>query len=243
MIKYYHTTSYKNLESIAKNGLVPQIGSRTSSIGDKRYAIFLSQGIKNTIMIYGSLLSHYNSFSGSQGLKAIRFYEDKIKSYEESANEIPLDEEDLAEIEATVHAIEWIKQIMEYKDFAEYIGDGVYLVVSDVSEINSDNPKDCYTTKPISPEKIKVVLLKNKDTGEIVDFREYILAYFMSITPINNIIDNLSNVVNIKVIRELYDSKLSDIEYYNEDNFEIAEVPIETYLSNYKETEEIVRGR
>ena len=66
MRKYYHMTDYENLESINEKGLVPKRGGRTRSIGDKRNAIFLSLGIKNAILMYGTLLHHYNSYTGNK---------------------------------------------------------------------------------------------------------------------------------------------------------------------------------
>lgn len=234
MEKYYHITDYENLESISKNGLVPNRGGRTRSIGDKRNAIFLSLGIQNAILMYSSLLYYYNSYAGDRGLKAIEFYKNKTESYHELAKRIPLDDEDIAELEAIPGVIERIHQIMEYKDFFEYIGDGVYLTISGVTDITTTDPKDCYTDQIISPEKIKVVLLKNKETGEIIDHREQILSYFMSTTSIKSILDNVHNVVTIKIVKDLYDNKLNDIRYYNSDNFEIEEMPIDLYIQKYK---------
>lgn len=231
MEKYYHFTCYENLESINEYGLVPKIGGRTRSIGDNRCAVFLSRGIQSAILMYSSILYHYSHYSGDSGLKAIKYYEDKLKQYNKISKKIPLDEEDIAEVEAIKKAIEWINQIMKYKDFSEYMGDGVYLSISDIEDISSTDARDCYTTQNISSEKIKVVLLKNKKTAEMIDSRESVLAYFMSVTPIKNIIDSTSNVVTIKIIKDLYEDKLDDIKYYNKNNFELEEMPIKLYLS------------
>lgn len=235
MCKYYHITSYENLESISKDGLVPRSGGRTRSIGDKRCAIFLSKGITNSILMYSCLLHHYNSYTGERGLKAIEYYKDEIELYNEREKEVSLLEDELAEKEAIIKAIDWINEIMEYNDFSDYIGEGVYLTISDITDVISNDEKDCYTTKTIPPEKIKIVLLKNKITGEIIDSRENILSYFMSITPIESIIESTHNVVTIKVIKELYNNKINDIAYYNSNNFEMEEVPICMYLANNKE--------
>lgn len=241
MRKYYHFTSYENLEDINEYGLVPNRGGRTRSIDDNRNAIFLSLGIKNTILMYGALLHHYNSYAGNRGLEAIEFYKDRIDSDYEFKKSIPLplDEEDIAEIEAMKKAIEWIHQIMEYKDFFDYMGEGVYLTISGIRGVKTIDPKDCYTDQIISPDKIKVVLLKNKKTGEIIDSRESILAYFMSLTPLKNIIYNTPNIVTHKIITDLYKSRLEDIRYYyNKSNFELEEMPINLYLSKKKNTAE-----
>lgn len=237
--KYYHITSYENLESISQNGLVPSCGGRTKSIGDKRNSVFLSQGIQNSILMYGTLLYHYNSYAGKRGLDAIKFYENKLSSYREIAKKIPPSEEDVAEMKSFDEAIVRIKEIMEFKDFNDYIGNGVYLTISGITGINSFDPKDCYTNQIISSQKIKVVLLRNKNTGELLDNREQILAYFMSVTPIKCILNNIRNVVTIKIIKDLYDKKLNDISYYNSNNFEIEEIPIEMYIAQKRKPEEI----
>jgi len=239
MEKYYHITSYENLESISKNGLVPNRGGRTRSIGDKRNAIFLSLGVQNAILMYSSLLYHYNAYSGERGLKAIEFYKAKIESYHEQAKRIPLDEEDIAELEAIYEAVNWIQQIMKCKDFLEYIDDGVYLTISGIANVTATNPTDCYTDQIIPPEKIKVVVLKNKETGEIVDYREQVLAYFMSVIPIKDVLDKEHNVITIKIIKDLYNHKFDDIRYYNHDNFEIQEIPIDLYVTRNIRLEEI----
>jgi len=236
MKKYYHFTSYENLESINEYGLIPQSGGRTRSIGDNRCAVFLSKGIQNTILMYGSILWHYNRHSGDLGFKSIKFREEQLEQYNELLERFPLDEEYNMEFEAIKKSIEWIKQIMSYKNFYEYMGDGVYLSVSNIGNINSIDERDCCITKNIPAEKIKVVLLKNKKTGEIIASRESVLAYFMSITPINNLIDSTPNVITKKIIRDLYHDKLEDIKYYNRNNFELEEMPIYLYLSINKET-------
>lgn len=235
MEKYYHFTSYQNLESINEYGLIPKSGGRTRSIGDNRQAIFLSQGIINAILMYASILFHYERHSGDLGRNAIEYYKEKIEDYN-TISITSLTEEDIVEIKAIKKAIEWTKQIMQYKNFFEYLEDGVYLSVSKVDDINKKDLKDCYTTTNISAENINIVVLKNKITGEIVDTRESILAYFMSITPINNVIGNTLNIITKKIIEDLYKNKLEDIKYYNIDNFEMYEIPINSYMLNNKKT-------
>ncbi len=238
MTNYYHITQYENLDSICENGLIPKNGSRTRSIGDKRCAVFLSKGVSNAILMYNSLLNHYNTFSGERGIRAINNCKGIIETYHEREKIVPLTQEDTDELEATIKVIDWIEQIMEYKDFYEYIGDGVYLTISNITNVNLDYNKDCYTNEIISPKNIKVVLLKNKQTGEIVDSRENVLSYFMSTIPCEYITSNLHNVVTIKTLKDLYNARKNDIAYYNSDNFEMEEVPIRSYLENNIKTKE-----
>jgi len=243
MEKYYHFTSYENLAGINEYGLLPRCGGRTRSIGDKRCATFLSQGIENAILMYSSILYHYNCHSGASGLESIEYYKEGIEEYNILAQKRPLDEEDILEVEAMKKAIEWVQQIMEYKDFFEYMGDGVYLSISDVEDISSIDKRDCYTTKNIAPEKIKVLLLKNKKTGETIDSRESVLAYFMSTIPIKNIIDGTPNIVTKKIVKDLYENKMNDIICYNKTNFELEEVPISLYLANNQKITEMRKKR
>lgn len=232
MEEYYHMTSYENLESIYRNGLIPKSGNRTQSIGDTRCAIFFSKGILNTILMYSSLFHHYNSYTGERGLRIIKHYKDTIEEYRERERTMSLDEDDSNEMKAIIKAIDWIQDLMKFEDFYHYIGDGVYLTIFGIENINSDNEEDCYTNEIVSPENIKVVVLKNKETGEIVDFRENILSYFMSMFSKEDIINNLHNVVTIKNIQELYDMKKDDISYYNSDYFEMIKIPISSYFEN-----------
>lgn len=230
MDKYYHFTSYGNLNSIGKEGLVPQIGSRTRSIGDNRCAVFLSKGIINSILMYGSLLNHYNNYAGNRGEKAIHRYSERIKYYLTREKEVGLDSEDILELKALQNAIIWIQQIIEYKNFSEYIGDGVYLTVLDIRNVNSNDPKDCYTQETVPPEKISVLELVNLDTGQETDSREAVLSYFMSITPVERITEALHNVVAIHDVVDLYHSRADMISYYSANNFELVETPIDLYL-------------
>lgn len=243
MIEYYHMTSYANLESIGKDGLIPKRGTRTKTIGDERCAVFFSEGIINSILIYSSLFHHYNSYAGEKGIRAIRYYKDIIEEYHKKSKIMPLDQEDINEMEASIKSIDQIKQIMEYKSFNEYIGDGVYLNISNIINVNSDNAMDCYTNEIISPKNIKVVVLRNKKTGDMIDFRENILSYFMSRVPIEKLINNIYNVVTIKNLKDLYDTKQDDIIYYNRNNFKIEKIPIRIYLEKNTKNKAIVKKR
>lgn len=237
MNQYYHFTSYQNLESICQNGLIPQKGSRTMSIGDQRCGVFLSKGIPNTILMYDHFLFHYQSHSGKNGKKGISFFKERIKINQEWAKEIPPDENGIAEIEAMKKAIEWIKQIMKYQSFSEYIQDGCYLSVSGIQGLVEKYPEDCYTTETIPPKKIKVVTIKNKETGERIEDREKVLAYFMSMTPMESIIKGNPNVITRKTIQDLYADRAQDILFYNSDQFQLEEIPISDYVQKRKNLE------
>lgn len=223
-------TSYENLESICENGLIPSRGKRTASIGDKRNAVFLSKGMASAILMYVSLMHHYDSFTGEKGLRTLKHYQKNIEDFERRTQKERLDQEDMEEWKATIEAVEWIKEIMKYQSFLDYLGDGVYLSISDITNVNETNETDCYTMENISPEHMKVLVLKDKKTGEKTDFRENILAYFMSMTSSEELLKNIRNVVTIKRVKELYESKQNEIIWWNSNNFELEEIPIDVYL-------------
>lgn len=234
MTHYYHFTNYENLESISTNGLIPQSGSRTRSIGDKRCAIFLSKGTANAILMFVSFMHHYESFAGEKGMHTIKHYQKIVKEFARKAKVEVLDQEDIEEWEATKQAIHWIEGIMSYESFEAYIGEGVYLSISANVNINDSNEEDCYTKETIPPNKIKVVILRNKETGEVIDCRENVLTYFMSITTSEELLKNVHNVITIKRVKELYEAKQQEIAYYNASNFAIEEIPIALYVANQK---------
>lgn len=229
MTTYYHITNYKNLENINKHGLIPQCGVRAQSICDSRCAVFLSKGIINSIIMYDTFLFYFNYYT-ENGAKSIKYCQEIIEEYREQSKISPLSKEDLAEMEANIKLIDQIKKMNEYKDFKEYLGEGVYLSITDIKNVNCYDEKDCYTTEIIPPEEIKVVVLKNKENGEIVDYRENILTYFMSINPLEEYIDNIYNIITIHGLKDLYKERSSDMAYYNSDNFELLEIPINLYL-------------
>jgi len=84
---------------------------------------------------------------------------------------------------------------------------------------------------------------RNKKTGEMIDSRESVLAYFMSLTPKEFIIDSTPNVVTKKLIKDLYEEKKDDIKNYNINNFQIEEIPINMFFSRNKDISETNKKR
>ena len=65
MCKYYHITSYENLESISKDALFSRSGGRSIAIGDKRCAIFLV-----ALLAIGFLIQSVNNLIDNSKLKS-----------------------------------------------------------------------------------------------------------------------------------------------------------------------------
>lgn len=51
-MNYYHMTSLNNLDSISKNGLIPQSGANSKLIGDDKIKTFFSEGFEGAIALY-----------------------------------------------------------------------------------------------------------------------------------------------------------------------------------------------
>ena len=238
MTKYYHFTSYSNLESISKTGLIQQTGDRCKSIGDKRCAVFLSKGIEGAIKMYGSFQWHYSQFCGEKGLNIIKQLKEDIKHYDEEIKKYtelgtgwevkPMEckNEALREIES-------IKQILQYADFMDYLGYGCYLSISGITGPSFEYPKDCAFKKNIPSKKISVVTLKSKDspTEEAIDSREAVLAHFMSTIQLHEFIHKMHNVLEQQSIMNLYHERYDEIMIYGYENYTLEEVPITEYIN------------
>lgn len=236
MTKYYHFTKYSNLESISKNGLIPQTGDRCKSIGDEKCAVFISKEIKGAVRMYCGFYWYYSQFCGDKGLETIEslkediaYYDTQIKKYKAlgtgwEKTYIESKERDLREIEH-------VKQMLQYTDFNDYIGDGCYLSISGLRNVDIQDPKDCLYKKTIDPSKINVVVLRNIETGDVVDSIEQVIAYFMSTVASNSFTNELRNVVEHEYMTRLFAVKWQDIyNTYNRKHYVMEEVPIVEYL-------------
>ena len=235
MEKYYHFTSYDNLESIAKSGLIPQIGEKSKSICDDRSAVFLSQGIYNTIEMYTKMMHHYEQHGGNTALGHIKSATKEIKELLETDAEYKKSGYDWIEwpsqrINVLEEYIECIKRMSKYKTFEDYMKDGCYLSVSGVKNLVTKNLDDCYSLNKIGPSKINVVTLRNKESGEILDSREVVLDYFLSTIEPNEFINSMHDAVGIKLVTDLYNDRYEEIYFeYNDRNYILEEVPIIEY--------------
>ena len=234
MDKYYHFTSYDNLESISETGLIPQTGFRTKTIGDEKCAVFLSKGMDNVIRMYSAILWHYSQVGGDNGKKIIKEYKNKIKRYQEEISNYSFFADIYTkEIDSINDYIRTIKPLTKIKSFYDYLGDGCYLSVSDIKGVvpKYDDYDDCYYESIISPQKINVVTIKDKKTKEIIDEREKVLTYFMSYYELDDLLKDERNVLTIKNICDIYNERLAAIDgFYNYHNYELEEVPIKEYI-------------
>lgn len=229
MNKYYHFTSYNNLDSISMYGLVPQNGDRCKSIDDERCAVFLSKGIDRAIIMYSSLYYYYIHNSGVNGLNIIEeFNKSNIRWKRTIESGINYD---LAckMININNMALEKLKYFISCKSFSDYLGgDGCFLSVHDINNVVSKYPEDSICNEIIPPSNINVVVIRNKKTDDIIDSRDIVISYFMS----NYNPDDLSKIVSdeamIPHIYYLYQNN-NNYMIYNNNNFYLQEIPINFY--------------
>lgn len=232
MNKYYHFTSYNNLESIGINGLVPQNGIRCQSIGDKKCAVFFSNGTDNATLLYLNILNFYQTHTGKNGKRLIEVCKKRIKTYRKWI-EINKNNKKiyLQEINKMIDIIEKINNMMKYTSFNYYIEDGVYLTFSDIPNVIEADSSNCYTYETIPPEKIRVVILENKFTGEILDNREAILNYFLSMINLNNFKKIVFDFSELENLKKLIIERQTEIKQINSHNYSYKELRLSEYLN------------
>jgi hypothetical protein len=234
MDKYYHFTSYDNLESISENGLIPQRGFRTITIGDEKNAVFLSKGMDNAIRMYSKILWYYSQVGGDEGKRIISSYKKRIKEcLEEIQNNSVFSDKYSKEVEDMNNYIETIKPLSRIKTFDDYLGDGCYLSVNGIDGVLTRicTYDDCYYEKIILPQEINVVTIRNHNTNEVIDQREMVLTYFMSNYDPYDLLADEHDVIAIKTIIDLYNDRMAAINgIYNQNNYDIEEIPIKKYV-------------
>lgn len=232
MTKYYHFTSYSNLENINEIGLIPQNGDRCKAINDKKCAIFLSRDIAGAIIMYCAIRWHFNQYLGNKGLYAIQDLRDSIRHYGAGMKKYDGSTEFFNEnIKRALDEIECIKHMRQYASFDEFIGEGCYLSISNIRNVDKVRPEDCIVYKTINPSKISVVTLRNKYTGETIDSIEPVMSYFMSTIPWEKLVSNLTNVIAQKQIMKLYHERYDEIMIYGYENYTLEEIPITEYIN------------
>lgn len=85
------------------------------------------------------------------------------------------------------------------KDLSEILGPSIYLCFPENLRLNEqentingqEDIADAYTTQDIPLENLRVCVLKNKKTNEVIYDREAIVKFMMSQTPVEDAIKNL----------------------------------------------------
>ena len=262
MDKYYHFTKYEYLEQISESGLVPQRGERTISIYDEREAVYLSKEKLSTILMFFSMKWFYESRTGEGGKKSLataisalehidkllekeQAKKHRIKFLSRSIDELKKDRESAVTLKNQV------ENMQKYSSFEEYWGSGVYLSVSGLSDVqhNGYDFNNCWVERPIKPENINVVMLKHKETGNLIDDKNQIIHYLMATTSPSDLFIEYKNTIGINDDKySAHENMMEFNNYYLEHakefetlkkEYELIEVPIKEYMkTNYKNNNE-----
>lgn len=204
MTKYYHLTDRKNLKSILEKGLVPQNGDKSKACRDEKSAVCFSKDEVFTIIMYFSFLFFYEETAGSWSLYNLREYLGEVEAYNSGPEDNPnFSKERLMDLKKK---IEQIRYMQRYKSFSEFMGDLIYLEVSDIDVCAKEKHyHDCFTEEVIPPDIISVPVLKSRKNGRLVTDYKKILFYLFGMTGID-------------AIKKVYRENYQDI--FDEDSLE-----------------------
>lgn len=253
MGKYYHFTKYEYLGQISEEGLVPQVGDISQSVEDSKKAVFVSKGEKSTILMYFGLRRFYYSKKGGVreesydlAVQSIKYYDRMIEKREKLSKKIGFLKRSIAKLEENrkdaISAKRIIENMDKFSSFEEYYGQGVYLSIDNVTDAKYNNLgfHNCWVERTIEPQDISVVLLRDKQTGELVDDKQRVIHYLMAKTPLSDLCNEYRSTVGIDDDRyELYNVFKSYDKYYSDneeefkmllDTYDLIEMPIKEYV-------------
>ncbi len=157
MKECFHFTKNKYLRTILEQGLQPTFGTNCSIIGDQVGAkVSYSVGSQGATKM----------FIGVHGIYS-RMAEGRVN--EEGFNE---------------RSLKAIHELQQAKDFEDWEGQGVYLVfdgecIAEEHRVET-KPYDAYTDRPISPEQLRVCVIRNKETGEMISSKYDIVNFWLA---------------------------------------------------------------
>ena len=256
MDEYYHFTKYEYLDSISKIGLITQVGDRSFSINDEREAVYLSKGKLSAILMFFAMKWFYDSRKGEAGqqllsstIESIEYYNKLLEKEQNKTRRIPFLRKNIEELkknrEAAIRVKNQVENMNKYSSFEEYIGKGVYLKINNVTNVKYNYPDfhNCWVEKNIEPDNINVVILKNKDTGEIIDDKNSIINYFMATTSSSDLFIEYKSTIGIKDDKYIAHDTMKEFDnYYKKheeefnilrNNYNLMELPIKEYMSIY----------
>ena len=221
----YHFDENKWMRYIRDNGLVPHNGQNSQSIKDDKKVVFYSQGEEGAVVMYMDFLKHYEDFKGEKGDKAIAQYSEAV------AGRIELSEDEMNSLKSQVNEI---NRIRETDSIEEYVGEGPYLKISEVEDESIDdkhfNFANSWTTKTIPPDKLSVMVLKDKNDGKDLSEKGDIIDFFlgkMTEEQIRELPINDGLIDYISRYKSDHQEELSSMQ----ENYELDSMTIDQYIS------------
>lgn len=194
----FHFTNLDRLSSIKQYGLIPRLEDNSKVVKDTAPKVSFSDGRYAAAGLMADFYQVYCSIKNGT--------RDKSKT-----------DPDLE------------KKILSSSSFEDFLGDGMYLMFdgSDIENTGGNNgqinPFDAGTTQTIPPDKLKVCVLRDVETGEI-SYSKYEYAFYL-----------MANLTEDDKKKFEGSMLLEEIEQFQQDHLEIAEK-----FSKHSFTEEII---
>lgn len=205
--EYFHFTSVDSIPSIMQNGLQCQFGKNCLFLGDKKgEKISYSIGKEKAIEMFDLIFWRYL----------------RCKEYGYNRDSF------------SKKSIEVIEQLLKTDSFEEWQGSGVFLKIDSIddSEKNEEKPEDSYTKKTISPDKLKVCAIREKNTGRIISYSNFdVICYWLSQETEKYRDNNYPLIKYMFSDKKMYDAKIAE---YSTGKYELSYIDIremEMYLS------------
>ncbi len=136
------------------------------------------------------------------------------------------------------------EKILNSKDLAEYLKEGVYLEFEDTSIVNERNFENGCTSKIIDPKILNVCIIKDSIDNSIIYSRFEIIKYMMSRVLVNDIKyyganykDSPDTVIATKRIQEkvnkYYNNHKNEFEKYKDDRFVLEYMPLSRFIKKF----------
>lgn len=178
----FHFTYLSRANKIREQGLIPRIEENSEALKDTSSKVSFSDGRYAAAYLFANFYNVYK----------------QIKSGERTAQNSNTSQE-------------MIDKIKKTSSFEEYLKDGIYLIFDGTNIENTGgnnghiNPFDAGTKEKIAPENLRVCLLKDEETGEILYSKyDYALYLICSLTD-----EDLTKMPNNDYI-EIYKKDHSD---------------------------------
>ena len=144
----------------------------------------------------------------------------------------------IAMASAFQHKFDYMKTGTEWEDktLEDFLEERVFLrFSSDGIENESDKGDfafaDGWTSQGISPDQLKVCLLRNVKTGVILYERDDILKYMLATNPIENF--KFGNKRQIENITKYYSERREELAGFNVDDYSLEDMNLDKFFEQY----------
>lgn len=215
----FHFTNLKNLKSINKFGLIPTLNKNSDWVQDENPKVSYSDSIIGAIGMYANYIQVY----------------DEIRSGKRKANP------------NNKRQIEAFNKVRASKSIEDYLGDSTYLLF-DGEGIENDGGNhgdggiyDASTKQVVPPERLRVGLLKDEDTGHVsysmFDYIHFLMSQ-MTLKEYEEMIPPMQERFD-----KYYHEHSEEIDRFKNGHFTKKELPLTKFIEIAKDRIEEARNR